>query len=301
MIPPAIPDYLFALLSAGLWALSAPVINSGLRQLPPGHRGSALLVGLEVAMVCGALLLALLAAPYETGGWNGVVALAGVLTFPLATGGYYLVALQLGDRAEIAAQFAKLKPLFSVALALLVLRETVGPVTGVALALLSIGLLLLAFGIRREHKSLRPLLFGLATALMWALGELCVRYGFSPETALDQTLFALAFPASLLLLPALWQGMLLYRATVLRWRWLFPFCLHGVLSFALAYVCFFHSIAVIGLARTVIITAFWPFLAIVFSWLRQYWCGQPYHIHPALLVAALLLLTASLMQVMDLV
>ncbi len=295
------PDYLFAPLSAVLWALSAPAINSGLRRLPAQRRGAALLVGLEAAMVCGTLLLALLAAPFATGSWNGAVVLAGLLTFPLATGGYYLVALQLGERAELAAQFAKLKPLFSIALALLVLHETVAPATGVALALLMIGLLLLAFGIRRERQSVWPLLMGLATALVWALGELCVRYGFSPDGALDQTLFALALPALLLLPLALWQGRRLQRVGVLQWRWLSPFCLHGALSFALAYACFFRSIALIGLTRTVVITAFWPFLAIVFSWLRQRFRGEPYRIHPALLAAALLLLAASLTQVIDLI
>ncbi|MBY0468188.1 MAG: hypothetical protein K2Q07_04330 [Burkholderiaceae bacterium] len=77
---------------------------------------------------------------------------------------------------------------------------------------------------------------------------------------------------------------------------LLPFAVHGVLSFALGYFCFFHSIARIGLASTVTINAMWPILALVLACGVRRWRGQDCAVPALVWLAALLLLMGSVLQ-----
>lgn len=297
----ALPDHAYALAAVLFWASSVPVINAGLREMPSQHRYAALIGGLAVAMIAGTLVLRLISGPVHADLVSFPVVMAGVLTFPIATGGYYLAAALLGERTEVASQFAKLKPLFSIALAVILLGESTADISMGALVLLVAGLMLLSFGIVRQRLSLIPLAIGLGTALAWAVGELFVKIGFRDGFALQQTLLGLAISTLLVLPVALPAIRRLRAAAALHARWLVPFALHGVLSFGLGYGAFFHSITRIGLSRSVIITAFWPVLGILFTWLYSRIRSEPYRLHPAFWAAALLLLAASLLQMRGLV
>lgn len=98
--------------AAALWACSSLVVNRGLR----GLRGSGasavagVVTGMVLALGVGASVL------WVVGGFPALVVpdvrvvAAGVLTFPVGTGLYYLGALSFGGRSEVAAQFANVKP-----------------------------------------------------------------------------------------------------------------------------------------------------------------------------------------------
>jgi len=80
------------------------------------------------------------------------------------------------------------------------------------------------------------------------------------------------------------------RSVSLNWLW--PFLLHGMVSFWLAYSFFFASIAQLGLTRTIIVTVFWPGLAILLGAIAAYFRGaQP--ASPRFIIAAILLLMAG--------
>lgn len=293
------PPYAYALASALLWALAVPILNRGLGRLPVASF-AAVVPGLLVSMSAGTLALAAFALPLD--GLRAVTlatVLAGVFTYPLATGLYYMAGFAFGTRTEFAAQFAKIKPLFSALIALLVLGETVSSQQALPLALMVGGIVLFYLGLPRRRATRMAVGLGLLTALSWAVGEAFVKMGFDGSNSLDQAFVALAVGTLLawaLYLPARAAGL---RAVPWRADWLWPFALHGVISFGLAYTLFFHSIATLGLYRTVVINAFWPFLSILVVKAVQQAVGrrsaQPVPL--TVWLASLLLLLASLVEI----
>lgn len=293
------PAYSYAILSACLWALSAPIVNIGLTRVPVKQRAACLLTGLVVAQLAGTSVLALLlsVAPGSvTPTLSGYLIAAGVLTFPVATGLYYLAGYAFGARTEFAAQFAKVKPVFSVLLALLVLGEAVSSLSYVSLLFVMLGVAMLIWGAGRGSFSGVALLLGLATATAWAVGEVFMKLGLQASWSAVDTFTALAAAtvASVVLFsPALYRVL---KQGLLAGGWIGYFAAHGVISFAFAYAAFFESIAVIGLAQTVLINAFWPMLAVGFSCAWRRLRGQPCAVPASLLWAALLILAGSLIQ-----
>jgi hypothetical protein len=70
------------------------------------------------------------------------------------------------------------------------------------------------------------------------------------------------------------------------------FCLHGLLSFGAAYSLLFHSIGLVGLSHTIMITVFWPTLALGLGAGLAKHRGATYHL-PWALVGALALFTSA--------
>ena len=110
-----LPSYTFPVMSAVLLALSAPIVNLGLDKIPPRLGSHGVLLGLFVALSSAALCLAIWA--WLSGAvinLNWRLAAAGVLTFPVATGMYYITAVAFQSQAGVLAQFAKLKHMSSI-------------------------------------------------------------------------------------------------------------------------------------------------------------------------------------------
>ncbi|OQX38637.1 MAG: hypothetical protein B0D96_00010 [Candidatus Sedimenticola endophacoides] len=278
--------------------MSAPILNAGIARLPGEGRVPALAAGLLAALCSGTLGLLPAALP---GGVEARVSfwvvLAGLFTFPIATGLYYLAAHAFGTRAELASQFAKVKPLLSILFALLLAGEALDASAWLSAALIMAGTLVIVYGARRGHLSWRALILGLLTALAWALGELFVKIGFDAATSIDSSFVALA--SSFLLFAVVSTPYLVRQRAVLgRLTYLPFFALHGVLSFGAAYTAFFHSIAVIGLADTILQTAFWPFLALLVTQVWNRLRGEPGHTPLIVWVAAGLLAMGSAVRVL---
>lgn len=289
------PGYGFALLAAVLWAVSSPVLNRTLQSLPAGaDRRSCLLLGLGLSLSVGSVAL-VLAVGLVGGGalpQDPLVALAGVFTFPVATGLYYFAGEALGRRFEIASQAANAKPVFSLAFAVALLGERLTPASWAAAALTLAGVGLLALGGRAGQFAWAGLGLGLLTALAWSLGELCMVLAPAGAPSLEASAVALASGTAVAALPI---------AITLRrvgppppGAWLLGFAAHGVLSFGLAYTLFFHSLRTVGLASTILITAFWPALALVLRTLVER--GRP-PVSPLTWLAAALLLGGSLVHI----
>ncbi len=292
------PAYSYAVISAILWAISAPILNAGLKRIPREQWITCVFTGLLVAQLTGTLTLTVILAAtaqleFST---SGYLIAAGLFTFPLATGLYYLSGYAFGTRIEFASQFAKIKPLFSVLLALLVLKETFGTVSYIALTLILLGLMVLTGNAWRGALSWRAVLLGLLAALAWAAGEVFMKLGLHSALSLTDTFTALASATVIslvLFMPALLHAVAKH---VLIHSWLLAFGIHGIISFALAYASFFESIRLIGLSRTVLINAFWPILAIVLTCLWQRLQRQPCEVPNGIWLAAILVLAGSLIQ-----
>ncbi len=291
------PAYLYAIGSAAIWALSVPLLNIGVRRLPSPPLAAALL-GLLVSLLCGTLTLAAFTNPAASlGALSPGILIAGLLTFPCATGLYYLASFSFGSRTEYASQFAKAKPLYSIGIAILLLGETLSLRSIVAAGLVLTGIGFFFLGARRGEYGKLGILLGLGSAMCWAAGEAFVKISFTEGNTFRQTFAALA-SATLLswaIFPIFIRRHLGIRKIRLVWLW--PFAVHGILSFGIAYGLFFHSIATLGVTATVTINAFWPFASILLSRLTN---GVSGHEKVSVLVwsASLIILMGSLIEIL---
>lgn len=296
----SLPAYSSALASAFLWALSAPILNEGITRIPKGYQAAGIIVGLFAALVTGALFLyAIQPSVLEISNLNSYTVMAGVFTYVIGTGMYYASAHAFNGRAEYASQFAKVKPIFSVLLALLVLNEVVTAFSWISLGLIFIAVLILARGADSGLFSWRAFGLGMLTALAWAIGEMFVKLGIEPESALQGTFFALV-SATVLLAPV--AIILVVKTPILSDTriWVIPFLVHGILSFGIAYTAFFYSITFIGMAPTVLINAFWPALAMLLGCGVTKWRYGECDVHASIWFAIALLLLGSGVQILGL-
>lgn len=160
--------------------------------------------------------------------------------------------------------------MFAVGFAVFVVGESLSPLTVVALACIAIGLGALLIGTLEGRFSNVAMVLGTATAVAWALGDGFITLGVGGVDPLVATYVALVTGTafySLISLPLILRKLPV--PGVMTEQWLVFFVAHGALSFAVGYAAFFTSIATIGLTRSALITAFWPFSAIVLGHLIQ--------------------------------
>lgn len=260
---PQVPDTTYAVVSAFAWAASTIVVNRGLTRMRRSQNRYDVTLGLAASLVTGTLLLSVFVFPrFDPALVSTYLVLSGLFTFPIGTGLYYYTSEMYMQKAEIAAQFVKVKPIFSVVFAVY-LGERLSRLTGIGLGFILVGLLLLLFATLRGEFSRLAAVIGMATALVWAIGEAFMKLGVAATSSLMATYVALLTGTVVYLavtIPAMYGSVSPRRAV--RQGWLLPFAGHGVLSFGVAYTSFFTSIKTIGLAQTALVTAFWPILAI---------------------------------------
>jgi len=169
-------------------------------------------------------------------------------------------------------------------------------------SLIAVGILIIFVDAFRGHDGLTGLGLGLALAAAWATGDAFIRGATESHSTLAIALGALlsslvAFSACLLVYIAfalMAPGHVPFQISDFRpHRAHVAFCMHGLLSFGLAYTLFFHSIGLIGLSRTTLVTVFWPTLALALgvSWAK--WSGDRYIFNRSQLVALALFTAAS--------
>lgn len=269
-------DGVWALGAVLLWASSSLVVSRGLSGLR-SHNSQAegiLPLALDVAFsvliatLSGATALAIVSGFDVQIVFDARVAAAGLLTFPVGTGLYYGATLAFRGRADVAAQFSNVKPLFSILIALVVFRESIGGYDRAAVVIVGLGvmLLVLAAALDISGGSWLPLVLGFALAASWSAGEGFVRASTVDVRALDVAFSGLAFSAFALAglvasLAASGVARHVLAGSLLPSARHVPFLVHGVMSFGMAYALFFQSIAQIGLARSVTFTSLWPALA----------------------------------------
>jgi len=294
------PDYAFAVLSAFLWAGSAPLINLGLQKISENTSRSVIGIGLFFSLVSGLVTAFFIANPKDAGPIFEInLILAGIFTFPLATGGYYLASTTFENRADLASIFGKIKPLFSFLLAVLILEEVVGTNSIASVTLIGIGTFTLIIAACKQDLNYKGVILGLLTALFWAFGEVFMKLSLSETPPVLANFFALMWGTFIYIFFLL--GIVLKDGMPkISLKAIWPFCLHGILSFGLAYSLFFYSIERIGLAKSVLINAFWPILAIAITSFIQILLQKPVKIPFSLLLASIFLIMGSILQAFSL-
>ncbi|MFM2129825.1 MAG: hypothetical protein RL477_1371, partial [Pseudomonadota bacterium] len=175
----------FALATAVLWAISARIVGRGLAAIPGPEKFPAIVAGLTVSLTTGAVVLFAVAGngfrPADQSPW---LIAAGIATFPVGTGIYYLCGHAFAGRMEFASQFANVKPLFSVGFAAFVLGEALRAPSWVALALIAAGIGVLLRACLQGAFSWPALGLGVLLALAWASGEGFAKLGLASGPSL---------------------------------------------------------------------------------------------------------------------
>ncbi|WP_140984785.1 EamA family transporter [Asticcacaulis tiandongensis] len=297
------PDILPALLAVLLWAVSAPVVNIGLGRLrqAPHDKKFLILIAMTTCLSAGfTVCWALNGFVNPLGAWSPNVALMGLLIFPIGTGLYYLCSLAYGDRAEVASQFANVKPAVSIMAGVLLFREPFGLHEAVVSAIIGLGIVVILSGAFHKGRQITGVMLGLALALAWAGGEILARSVSGNAASIHITLgalfSALVITAMTTFVYAVVQGK---RAKLnrLKYRYFWPFLVHGVLSFGFAYMLFFESIARIGLSQTILLTVFWPMLVLVLNLIVSRVKRKPFRVPANVLTASVLFTLASLIHI----
>lgn len=295
------PDYFFAIASALLWALSAPIVNYAIRKPAFVEQRIHVLAGLMVSLTTGVIVLSVVVLSL---GMFPVIRyelmLAGIFTFPLATGIYYFAGVAFHGRADIASLFSKVKPLFSFFLAIAVLNETVTGYTVYSVILIGIGTLMLITGSRNRQIRFTGVMLGLLTAVFWALGEFFMKVGVSDTHPIAANLSAL-IAGTIVFLPFAVRPLKLVATSSAGIKSLLPFCAHGVISFGIAYSCFFFSIDRIGLGKSVLINAFWPILGLLVVSMLRIARGKPVELPIIVILSATILLAGSITQAVSII
>lgn len=290
---------LFALSACGLWAVCTLFVNAGLQTIPREGWLTQIMAGVTVSCSAGATVTGTMIGLSDrfalTSGSLPLLAIAGMLMYPLGTGAYYACGVIFGNRSQYAAQFAKLKPVLAVGLSVLFLGDQLAAGTVFAFALMAAGVTVLIYGGTRGIFQTTAIGWGLMTAVLWAVAEVVIKTGEAQQgvvTAFWSLVSGAAFGATLTMAVWLWTGK---RAQ--PGRWMLFFALHGVVSFGVAYACCYESIRLQGVARTALITAFWPVIALAINHLWLRWRGRPESIPRYLLIGAAALLAGSLTQI----
>lgn len=297
ILPTGWPNYTFPIMSAILWALSAPIVNIGLEHIPRKLGVKGVLVGLFVALCSATVCLAgwtWMSGTQITINWR--LAAAGVFTFPVATGMYYATAIALEGQTEVASQFAKIKPLISIVFAALFVGEALTADLILPIALIAAGISIFIVTAIRGKITIQAVLLGGLTALAWSLGETFMTLGMTGGTPLANNFISLVFGALAMLPFMLLLSKRLYIERHLFGWWLLPFAVHGILSFSLAYAFFFAALESVGMLKTVVINAFWPVLALLFTYLLNRVRRVQYNVPYYAWLAGILLCMGSAMQ-----
>lgn len=288
------PDYLFAVGSAVLWAMSSQVVRSALEKIPNNKKWPSIIPGLLLSLCVGCFSLFAFARGNVTFASLSLwTVAAGVLLFPVGTGLYYLCSHAFGGRVEFASQFSNVKPIFSVAFAFAFLGEVLSSRSAFVLVLIVLGVIVLLCAVRRGTFNVLSLILGLLLAAVWGGGEALAKLGIASGPSLEATFWALVSGTAIAAVVAVPVMIVLRGEAFIGIKaWAPQFMLHGLLSFAFAYALLFESISRIGVAQTALINAFWPSLAIIISRFKQ-----REDIPWSILLASIFLFVGSLIQV----
>lgn len=292
-------EFVPAICAALLWAVSAQAVNAGLRRIRIGrvNKFTHTVFALIAALFSGFIVI------WSLSGWQNPVStisinvfMAGLFTFPIGTGLYYLCSLALGSKAEMASQFANVKPAISISIGIVLFNEYLGLREMLVSLAIFIGIAIVIIGAARKAYTKLAVILGILLAVSWSIGEAFVYNETGGASSMNITLGALTSSLFVVLLIGLGCIIFNRKHTLMSASQivnLWPFAVHGILSFGLAYGLFFHSIRTIGLSNTVMITVCWPLLSAIIGYLLASIQGRPFIINRSMFVAMMIFSIAS--------
>ncbi len=162
---------------------------------------------------------------------------------------------------------------------------------------------MLITGSRNRQIRFTGVMLGLLTAVFWALGEFFMKLGVSGTSGTHPIVANLSalIAGTIVFLPFAVRPLKLVAASSAGIKSLLPFCAHGVISFGIAYSCFFFSIDRIGLGKSVLINAFWPILGLLLVSMLRIARGKPVELPIIVILSATILLAGSITQAVSII
>jgi len=280
------------------WIISAFIVSRGIKEIKEGYSNifnEKDLNGIQIELVMrylsitlligfGALTIILIPVFYMNFGFfSWYIIPAGILLYGAGTALYYFCSV-VYLRAEIASQFARVKPLFAIVFGIFIFNLTFELPQQISLILVCVGILLFLIITIKGKFGFLGLTLGFLTALSWAFGEVFINLAYRDMTipAGDYQPYIFTYHGTLiglisvvtvyLLLFVKNRGIKKERNLNLqpehgkRWTIQKYFVAHGLLSIALGYTTNHIGIYFLGIAGAAVITSAWPILSLIIGY-----------------------------------
>ncbi len=287
---------LFSFFAVLAWVISTLVVSKGIKELKETYgtffnrvkdysiKIEIIFTYLGITLLTGTILLSLTLAPlliqYDFV-FSGYLILAGIFSFSAGTGLYYFCTL-IYRKAEIASQFSRIGPFFSIILGVYVFGEIFNVFDLVSLILLGIGITLFLVFTWTGKFGLIGFFLGILTSLSWTSGGIFMNIAFltTPSNQfkpLAYTLISLFFGfLSLLLFNLIFmlknrkkkknEGIKFHifkvKKSVAKY-----FVIHGILSTSIGFTLNFFGIFYLGVSGAAFIMSLWPILSLLVGYL----------------------------------
>jgi drug/metabolite transporter (DMT)-like permease len=288
--------FLFSFSAVLAWVISTLVVSRGIKELKEKYKNifsrfkdysikiEIIFTYLGITLLTGIILLSLTFIPlfiqYQFV-FSGFLIFAGIFSFSAGTGLYYFCTL-VYEKAEIASQFSRVGPFFSIIFGVFIFGEIFNIFDLVSLILLGIGIALFLIFTWTGKFGFIGFILGILTSLSWTSGGVFMNLAFltTPSNKfkpLAYTLISLSFGfLSLLLLIVIF--MLKNRKQKKNEGFMFHlfkvdksvakyFIIHGILSTSIGFSLNFFGIFYLGVSGAAFIMSLWPILSLLVGYL----------------------------------
>ncbi|MFX0081225.1 MAG: EamA family transporter [Candidatus Hodarchaeota archaeon] len=287
---------LFSFLAVLAWVISTLVVSKGIKELKEGYKDifskfkdysikiEIIFTYLGITLMTGTILLSITFIPLfiqYNYVFSGYLILAGIFSFSAGTGLYYFCTL-VYEKAEIASQFSRVGPFFSIIFGVYIFGELFSVFDLVSLILLGIGIALFFIFTWTGKFGLIGFFLGILTSLSWTSGGIFMNLAYLTTPSIQfkplaYTLISLFFGYISLLIFNL-IIMLINRKKKNNERIEFHlfkieksvakyFVLHGILSTSIGFTLNFFGIFYLGVSGAAFIMSLWPILSLLVGYL----------------------------------
>ncbi|MFW9879286.1 MAG: EamA family transporter [Candidatus Thorarchaeota archaeon] len=320
---------LFSFLAVLTWVISTLVVSKGIKELKENYKDiftrikeytikiEIIFTYLGITLLTGIILLSLAFIPLfiqYNFVFSGFLILAGIFSFSAGTGLYYFCTL-VYQKAEIASQFSRIGPFFSIIFGVYIFGELFNMFDLVSLILLGIGITVFFMFTWTGKFGLIGFFLGILTSLSWTSGGIFMNNAFltTPSNQfkpLAYTLISLLFGfLSLLLFNFIIMLINRKKKKYVGIKFQFfkvkksvakYFILHGILSTSIGFTLNFFGIFYLGVSGAAFIMSLWPILSLLVGYLL--FSSSPeylrYRTHIKwLFLIAVILLAASIISI----
>ncbi len=278
------------------WIISAFIVSRGIKEIK-GHYSNVfkendlngiqielILKYLSVTLLIGfaaltAILIPIFYSNFLSFSWYIIP--AGILLYGAGTALYYFCSV-VYLRAEVASQFARVKPLFAIVFGIFIFNEIFALPDIISFILVCVGISLFLIITIKGKFGFLGLILGVLTALSWAFGEVFINLAYvtTPVGVYQPYIFTyhgtliglISVVTVYLILFLKNRGIKTERKLNLQprngegWTIYKYFIAHGILSIALGYTTNHIGIYILGLAGAAIITSVWPILSLIIGY-----------------------------------
>ncbi|MFW9866814.1 MAG: hypothetical protein ACFFEN_12035 [Candidatus Thorarchaeota archaeon] len=286
---------LFNLIALLAWVISTLVVSKGIKELREAYKPifssekdyllkiKAISLYLGITLLTGTIILTIAFTPLlikYNFTFSGYLVFAGIFSFSAGTSLYYFCTL-VYKKAEIASQFSRVGPFFSIAFGIYLFGEVFTLFDLISLILLSIGVAVFLIITWTGKFGFIGFILGVLTALSWTLGGTFMNLAFlttptNQVKPLVYTLYSLIFGllslAIFLIIISLMSKQkekkegykyppFRFKKSVAKY-----FIVHGIASVSIGFTMNFFGIFYLGVSGSAFFLSLWPILSLLLGY-----------------------------------